>query len=271
MFTRWWLKNTSSRQLDCSSSVPSATKISWLLLDSSSSGKEKQATSHSSLNIEHSKHLVSPSSVSNSVCSDAVAMDVTNDDEVFPGGVTSDLCLMHQTMKIGQTGVGQLERTKMKVIQNEFVEDKKIYNMVHRLDVFFSYSDRFRELYAHCVTTKCVKIRLKLDLNTTRVTVIWALLMSVLRMKSGIVVYTDSLRIVPNELDLVHQDFIDMVIFETVLNITRVTTTLTQHQQHCNRAYRTLYKFQALQQLWQDYLWVIEGNRLLTTEHEPRV
>jgi len=30
-------------------------------------------------------------SVSNSVCSDAAAMAVANDDEVFPGGVTSEL------------------------------------------------------------------------------------------------------------------------------------------------------------------------------------
>ena len=137
--------------------------------------------------LEHSaQHTLGQSiaSVSNSVCSDAVAMAVGNDDEVFPGGVTSELCLMHQAMKMGQTGVGQLERTKMKVIQNEFVEGKKLYNMVHRLASFFSYSDSLRELHVHCGTTKCVKIRLKLDVNTTRVTVIWALLMSVLRMKS---------------------------------------------------------------------------------------
>jgi hypothetical protein len=101
--------------------------------------------------------------------------------------------------------------------------------MVHRLAAFFSYSDSLRELHVHCGTTKCVKIRLKLDLNTTRVTAIWALLMSVLRMKSAIVSYTGSLTIIPKELDLVHQDFIDMAIFEAVLNITRVTTTLAQY------------------------------------------
>jgi len=217
--------------------------------------------------IEHcAQHTLGKSiaSVSNSVCSDAAAMAVANDDEVFPGGVTSELCLMHQTMKMGQTGVGQLERTKMKVIQNEFVEGKKLYNMVHRLASFFSYSDRLRELHVHCITTKCVKIRLKLDVNTTRVTAIWALFMSVLRMKSAIVAYTASLTIIPKELDLVHQDFIDMAIFEAVLNTTRITTTLAQYEQHCNRAYRPLYKFQALKQLRQDYLWVIDASQLST-------
>ena len=129
----------------------------------------------------------------------------------------------------------------MKVIQNEFVEGKKLYNMVHRLAAFFSYSDRLRELHVHCVTTKCATIRLKLDVNTTRVTAIWALFMSVLRMKSAIVAYTASLTIIPKDLDLVHQDFIDMDIFEAVLNITRITTTLAQYEQHCNRAYRPLY------------------------------
>ena len=87
-----------------------------------------------------------------------------------------------------------------------------------------------------------MKIRLKLDVNTTRVTAIWAFLMSVLRMKSVIVAYTVSLTIIPKELDLVHQDFIDMSIFEAVLNITRVTTTLTQYEQHVNRAYRPLQR-----------------------------
>ena len=65
-------------------------------------------------------------------------MAVANDDKVFPGGVTSELCLMHQTIKMGQTGVGQLGRTKMKVIQNEFPDGKHLYNVVHRLAVFFS-------------------------------------------------------------------------------------------------------------------------------------
>ena len=112
-------KNTSSRQLDCSSSG--------------------------------GKSIVS---VSNSVYSDVETMDVANDDEVFPGGVTRELCLMHQTMKMGQTGVGKLEHTKMKVIQNEFVQGKKLYNIVHRLVAFFRYSHRLREMYVHCVTTK---------------------------------------------------------------------------------------------------------------------
>ena len=83
-------------------------------------------------------------------------------------------------------------------------------------------------------------------------------------MKSAIVSYTGSLRIIPKELELVHQDFIDMSIFEAVLNITRVTTTLAQYEQHCNRAYRPLYKFQALKQLRQDYLWVVDASQLST-------
>jgi hypothetical protein len=107
--------------------------------------------------IQHcSQHTLGKSivSVSNSVYSDVEIMDVANDDEVFPGGVTRELYLMHQTMKMGQTGVGKLEHTKMKVIQNEFVQGKKLYNIVHRLVVFFRYSDRLREMYVHCVTTK---------------------------------------------------------------------------------------------------------------------
>ena len=94
-------------------------------------------------------------------------MAVANDDEVFPGGVTSELCLMHQAMKMGQTGVGQLERTKMKVIQNEFVEGKKLYTMVHRLAAFFSYLDRLRELHVHCGTT-CPHIESTYDIPRLR-------------------------------------------------------------------------------------------------------
>jgi hypothetical protein len=114
----------------------------------------------------------------------------------------------------------------MKVIQNEFVEGKKLYNMVYRLTTLFNCSDSRRELHVHWITTKCLRIRLKLDVNTTRVTSIWALFMSVFRMKSVIVAHTSSLTIIPKELDLVHQDFIDMAIFEAVLNTTRSSPLL---------------------------------------------
>ena len=81
----------------------------------------------------------------------------------------SDLCLMHSAMKPGQAAVGELVRSRNKVIQNEFPDDKHLYNVVHKLVAYFIYSDRLDKLHTYCDKTGCVKTKLQLDINKTRV------------------------------------------------------------------------------------------------------
>ncbi len=63
--------------------------------------------------------------VINSACSDGAALKVAQCEEVFPGAVNSDLCLMHEGMKMGQSAVGELERTAMKVIHSCLYHDSE--------------------------------------------------------------------------------------------------------------------------------------------------
>jgi hypothetical protein len=202
--------------------------------------------------------------VINSTFSDGAALQVAQCKEVFPGAVNSDLCLNDESMKMGQSSVGELERTTMKVIQNEFVGGKMLYNMVHKLVAYFSYSDRLDSLWTYCDSSKCVKIRLKLDLNKTRVTAMHNLLLSVIRMKPGIVTYTAACTTTPKELLMTPMDYDDLVGFEAVLDITRIVTTLAQFEQHLLHSYRVLMKVLTMNQLREDYLWVIDVSKLST-------
>jgi hypothetical protein len=208
-------------------------------------------------------------SVTNLVTSDGAALAVAEQEEVFPGGVDSDLCLMHSAMKPGQAAEGELVRSRNKVIQNEFPDGKHLYNVVHKLAAYFSYSDRLDKLHTYCDKTGCVKINLQLDINKTRVATIHGLFLSVILMKSAMQTYTADLQHPPAELSLSHTNFSDLVVFEGVLDVTRLTCVLAQFEQHANRAYRTLIKFLALQHLRQDFIWVIDVSTL-GTNRGPR-
>ena len=208
-------------------------------------------------------------SVTNLVTCDGAAMSVAEQDEIFPGGPTSELCLMHSAMKMGQAAVGELLRSRNKVVQNEFREGKLLYDLVHKMAAWFSYSDRLDKLHVYCDTTGCVKIKLQLDINKTRVSAIHNLFLSVIRMKPAIQAYTSEFTKRPAELALSHNDFCDLVVFEGVLEVTKVTCVLSQFEEHANRAFKSLLKFHALEQLRKNFIWVIDVSTLCTNQ-SPR-
>ena len=115
----------------------------------------------------------------------------------------------------------------------------------------------------------CVKIRLQLDINRKTVSSIHNLFLSVIRMKSTIQSYTVDFPKRPTDLALCHEDFSDLVVFEGVLAVTKVTCVLSQFDQYANRSFRTLYKFLTLEQLRKDFIWVIDVSTL-STNRGPR-
>lgn len=76
-------------------------------------------------------------------------------------------CLMHNEMKVSLSLLGKLVRTRNKVVVNPFPEGMQIVQVVKALIKKFHHG-HIQELWDHC--TDCVKLRLNLSENATRVT-----------------------------------------------------------------------------------------------------
>ena len=97
---------------------------------------------------------------------------------------------MHQGDKLGLSAVGLLVRSKNKVIVNPFHAGVDLYKKVHKMGTHFSYAKRRSKLHDIAKSVNGPVIRLKLDLNKTRVASVSSLFYSELRMNKALKMYS---------------------------------------------------------------------------------
>jgi len=106
-------------------------------------------------------------------------------------GLEEEVCMMHDADKLGASAIGSLVRSRQKQIVNPFPEGQRIYKLAHKMGVHFSYGERQAKLYACAdgINVAQPKIKIKLDLNGTRVAAQHCLFESELRLNRLLRVY----------------------------------------------------------------------------------
>ena len=98
-------------------------------------------------------------------------------------------CTMHQGDKPGRSAIGLLVRSRKKTVVNPFEEGVSLYTKAHKMAAHFSYGSRRNKLIEIAKSINGPEIRLKLDLNTTRVASVRELFFSELRMNKSLRMY----------------------------------------------------------------------------------
>jgi hypothetical protein len=153
--------------------------------------------------------------------------------------VDDDACEMHQSDKIARAAIGQLTKSRKKVVTNPFDEGQAVMKRMHNLCKEFSWSKRRNALQDIC-RRESVNIKYitpKLDLNTTRVASQQGMLESVIHLRKAMNVYVDergsgsdreSKRVA--ELEVSSQQWKASAEMEAVLNVVRKHSTVVQFE-----------------------------------------
>ena len=119
-----------------------------------------------------------------STIADMAALGVAREEQHDEGG-----CDMHQAGKIARRGIADLPRSKGKVVQDPFPEAQALMKKTHKAATWFSASGAKQKELVALVDTRSMdapKIRIKVDLNTTRVSARLNLIFTTLRMHKAI-------------------------------------------------------------------------------------
>ena len=156
------------------------------------------------------------------------------------------------------SGIGDLTRTKKKCPTNPFPEGQKLINKVHKLAAYFSYGDRWDKLVErgkkelpHDIPTA----RLRLDLNTTRVSARWNLLYSCIRQHKLLRLHEATKN--PAE-KMSDGDWESAAQVEACMFLSQPASKLTQTEKHPVKAYRGIIFQELLQNLRDPSLPVIK-------------
>ena len=124
-----------------------------------------------------------------SVRSDGCAMGVANFMQLEECGA-SEICEMHSTDKISQSAIGTLVRSKNKTLINPFLEGKELVEKAHAIGVYFSYGERVTNLSTIAKSMEnSANITIKVDKNGTRISAVYRLFHSLLRMHRALKSY----------------------------------------------------------------------------------
>ena len=96
---------------------------------------------------------------------------------------------MHDNDKVGSSAVGNLTRSRNKVVQNPFPLGQALLKKARKLAVHFSYAQRINRLFEFCKTYGCKKITPKIDNNGTRIMAVWRLIHSMLTLWKALAAY----------------------------------------------------------------------------------
>ena len=97
---------------------------------------------------------------------------------------------MHQGDKFGRSAIGLLVRSRKKTVINPFDGGLSLYDKAHKMAAHFSYGNRRSKPHDITKTIGGPMIRLKLDLNTTRVASICILFALALRINKSLRMYS---------------------------------------------------------------------------------
>jgi len=179
-----------------------------------------------------------------------------------------EVCEMHDTDKLGRSGLGGLVRTKNKVEINPFPEGVALVKKAHGVGAYFGYSTRRFDLSeVGKGLGNCPDITIKVDYNTTRIAAVHGLLHSELRLNRALKAY--ALKYTPGWA-LSSEDWRVAADFEAVLNCTRVTSTLAQIETKYMAAFTMLIKQLAMTKLRAKTLDVIDLNKVTADPKLPR-
>jgi hypothetical protein len=167
-------------------------------------------------------------------------------------------CDMHQGDKIGRAAVGDLVRSKNKVPVNPFPKGQTLMQKCHSMAVHFSYGTRHKNLlkFTDIVPDGMAQIKLKVDLNDTRVSARHGLLYSEIRLNKGLKLYA-----LANEQpswQLTADQWQALTEVEAVLAISNELTVFVQNETAFTAAIGQPFKENMLTKLRSDTLSVVD-------------
>jgi len=191
-------------------------------------------------------------------------------------GVCSELdheeegCDMHDDDKLGRAAVGDLVRSRKKVVVNPFDECQAILTKVKDAAVYFTYDSRRKKLetYIQLIPGGCANVRLKTDLNKTRVAARYGLIYSVLRMSKVLKLFAVANPSVTWKLTDLEWETVAEI--EAVLRISGEVTTIVQTEQHYMGALGRCIHVDMLQKYRAEKLWVIDLENVSSSNVLPR-
>eukprot|EP00171_Calliarthron_tuberculosum_P019558 IDg19558t1 len=134
---------------------------------------------------------------------------------------------MHQISKISESASGALIRKKSNTPVNPFPEGAAVMKKAHSMGKHFSYSTRYDELMDICLQVSAARIRIKLDINGTRVTAMHGLLYSEIRLNKPLKIYQLNKQV---DWKLSDEDWENIRDFEGLLVISDKPLKLLQHE-----------------------------------------
>ncbi|KAJ1447811.1 hypothetical protein M885DRAFT_541379 [Pelagophyceae sp. CCMP2097] len=191
-------------------------------------------------------------------------------------GVCSELdheeegCDMHDDDKLGRAAVGDLVRSRKKVVVNPFDDCQAILTKVKDAAVYFTYDGRRKKLetYIQLIPGGCANVRLKTDLNKTRVAARYALIYSVLRMSKVLKLFAVANPSVTWKLTDLEWEMVAEI--EAVLRISGEVATILQTEQHYMGALGRCILVDMLQKYRAEKLWVIDLENVPSSNVLPR-
>ena len=186
-----------------------------------------------------------------SVISDLAAVSVAKEMDQ-----EADECEMHQSDKIGKSAIGDLVRTRKKIPINPFPEGQSLKNKCHKMATYFSYSTRHSELMNLQESTPggFATIRIKVDLNETRVSAVYFLLLSEIRLNKPLQAYA-AMNEVTWKLTL--EEWQSVAEIESILGISATHATFVQNEKRCTAAFGVPMKQRLLDSLRSKCLSVV--------------
>ena len=189
-------------------------------------------------------------------------------------GVEDEVCGMHDIDKVGQSATGALVRSKDNKPVNPAPALQAHMKNAHNMAKHFSYGHRYEDMWliADAANVTYSKSKFQLDLNGTRVAAQHNLLHSELRAASAVPPYFASLS--SNKETLGWESTAEFwkatSEIEAILNITKTTGTLVQHEKLYTGAYLPLVKVMTLNSLLKPSLAVVDLSRPSTLPKLPR-
>lgn len=168
------------------------------------------------------------------------------------GEIEEEGCAMHNDDKIGSWAVGKLKKHKNRQEVEPFPEGVQLMSKVHNLAKHFSYGERLAKLHEFCKLTGTACITPKLDLNGTRISAQYNLLLSTLRLMRGYNAYIAAVGVTDatvQKLALSASEWEAIAEFEAVLQVTKTSTVVAQNEKDFTGGYRPLLQHRVDSQL----------------------
>ena len=186
-----------------------------------------------------------------------------------------EVCLMHDGDKLGASAMGLLTRSKNTKVVNPFRKGEMIVENARKMSKSFTTTHSYEKFwnFANTALNNLVpKIKIQVDHNGTRVAASHNLLISCLRLSRGLKLWYGAKA---SELALqwtsTVEDWQVMAEAEAVLNITKVSTTLAQHEGLYTGAFAGLVKGTVMTALRAPTIAVIDLDQVTTAPKLPRI